>query len=68
MKSAGLNSTYRTMLKRTTKIIAATAHQDNHLARLEKQKTLRLQAAKAQFERQKKISQDLPETKTPSFA
>ena len=54
MKSAGLSSTYSKMLRKTTKISVFAAQQDSHLAAKEKQKTLRMQAAQAQFERQKK--------------
>jgi hypothetical protein len=54
MKSAGLNQNYRRMHKQTTKISAAESFQGNHLAAKEKQKSLRLQAAQAQFARQKK--------------
>jgi hypothetical protein len=54
MKSAGLNQNYRRMHKQTTKISAAESFQGNHLAAKEKQKSLRLQAAQAQFERQKR--------------
>ena len=66
MKSAGLSSTYRTMFKRTTKITAFAAHQDKHLATKEKQKLLRMQAAKAQFDRQRKEKELLAEAALPS--
>ena len=59
MKSAGLSSTYRNMLKKTTKIAAHATRQENQMAARERQKTLRMQAAKAQFERLKKESQPL---------
>ena len=54
MKSSGLSSTYRTMLKKATKITVAANLQANHLAAKEKQKALRLQAQRAQIERQKR--------------
>jgi hypothetical protein len=54
MKSAGLNQNYRRMHKQTTKISAVASFQENHLAAKEKQRSLRVQAAQAQFERQKK--------------
>jgi hypothetical protein len=53
MKSAGLSSTFRTMLKKTKKITMHEAFQKNHLAAKEKQRSLRIQAAQAQFARQK---------------
>ena len=54
MKSAGLSSTYRNMLKRTTKITAHATLQASYLASKERQRALRLEAARAQFERQKR--------------
>ena len=54
MKSAGLSSTFRNRLKHTTKTTAFATLQENHLAAKEKQKSLRLQAERAQLERQKR--------------
>ena len=61
MKSAGLSSNYRTMLKKTTKITATAAYQGNHLAAKEKKRTLRIQAEQAQRERQKRENPRPPE-------
>ena len=54
MKSAGLSSTYKRMLRKTTKIVAFASQHENHLAAKEKQKSLRMQAERAQIERQKR--------------
>lgn len=54
MKSAGLNQNFRRMLRQTTKMTAFSTLQTGHLAAKEKQRTLRIQAERAQFARQKK--------------
>ena len=54
MKSAGLNSTHRTMLKKKTKMKALATHQESFLASKEKLKSLRMQAKQAQLERLKR--------------
>jgi hypothetical protein len=53
MKSAGISSKTRKTFRQITKTGAFAAQQEGHLAAKERQKFLRMQAAKAQFERQK---------------
>lgn len=55
MKGSGLSSTSRTILKKANKRSAFASHQEGYLAAKEKQKSLRLQAEKAQMERQKRV-------------
>ena len=64
MKSAGLSSTYRNMLRRSTKITVLGKTQEGQMAAREKQKLLRMQAAKAQYERQKRENPPSPEAPT----
>jgi hypothetical protein len=54
MKSAGLSSTYRTMLRKTTRRLAFASLQEKHFAAKAEQNAHRVKAAQAQFERQKK--------------
>lgn len=54
MKSTGLNQNFRRMQKQKTKAAAFSALQQNHLAAKERQKSLRLQAERAQAERQQR--------------
>lgn len=58
MKSAGLSSTYKRMLRQTTKISVSASLQANHLAAKEKQKSLRMQAEAAQIARQKRENEN----------
>jgi len=64
MKSAGLSSKFRKVIRHNTKTVAFAALQENHFAALEKQKSLRIQAAQAQLARQKKESK-LVESENP---
>ena len=54
MKSAGLSSTYGKMLRKTTKIVAFANQQEGYFASKEKQKMLRMEAARAELERKKR--------------
>jgi hypothetical protein len=70
MKTAGLSSTFNRMQRQTKKISASAALHGGHFAAKEKQKTMRLQAANAQFERQRKADQSsvvstIPPESTP---
>jgi hypothetical protein len=51
MKGNGLSSTHRTLLKKANRHSTHASNQEEFLAAKEKQKALRLQAEKAQFER-----------------
>jgi hypothetical protein len=51
MKANGLSSTNRAFLKKVSRQKSFASHQESHLAAKEKQKSLRLQAAKAENDR-----------------
>ncbi len=57
MKGNGLSSTKRTTLKKATTRFAYASQQEGYLAAKEKKKSLRMQAEKAQIERQKRMLQ-----------
>jgi hypothetical protein len=59
MKSAGLSSTARKTFRHLTKAGTFSAQQEGHFASKEKQKSLRLQAEKAQLDRQKRETEFL---------
>ena len=63
MKGNGLSSTTRTLLKKATKHSVFASHQAGYLASREKQKSLRMQAEKAQLERQKRDLERQPAVK-----
>jgi len=54
MKGNGLSSTTRTLIKKANRQSTFATHQVSYLAAKEKQKSLRLQAEKAQMERNKR--------------
>ncbi len=54
MKGNGLSSTNRTLLKKHTRQATYSSSQTGYLAAKEKQKSLRIQAEKAQFERNRR--------------
>ena len=57
MKSAGLSSKTRKAFKHISKTSVFASQQEGHLAAKEKQRLLRMQAAKAQFDRQQKAGE-----------
>ncbi|MBC7692425.1 MAG: hypothetical protein H7222_11735 [Methylotenera sp.] len=54
MKGNGLSSTTRTLLRKANRQATFATHEQSFLASKEKQKSLRMQAEKAQLERQKR--------------
>lgn len=54
MKGNGLSSTTRTLLKKANRQSTFASQQEGYLAAKEKQKSLRMQAEKAQMERNKR--------------
>ncbi len=62
MKGNGLSSTTRTLLKKANRQSTFASQQESYLAAKEKQKSLRLQAEKAQQERNQRELQRLAAT------
>ena len=66
MKGNGLSSTHRTLLKKANKQSTHASNHEGFLASKEKQKSLRLQAEKAQFERTQRELARIAPTESPA--